>query len=153
VGSQGTVSAYGILSNTATVYEATKIPFTGSPNARIATWGGFPDKSGVVADGKKIGAYLSFTLNITQPGTYDIKFGSKQYINRAIVQLSVNGTNVGAPIDEYSPNTAGVFQELHAGALTLTAAGNYTFKLTAVGKNAASNNYTVDTDYFKLTPQ
>jgi hypothetical protein len=135
------------------VYEATKIPVTGSPNARVFTFPKFPDGSGVIADGRKVGAYLSFTVNIQQPGTYDIKFGSKQYINRAMVQLSVNGTNVGAPVDEYSSNKAGLFQELDAGMLTFGASGNYTFKLTATGKNAASSSYTVDTDYFKLTPQ
>jgi hypothetical protein len=135
------------------VYEATKIPVTGSPNARVFTFPKFPDGSGVIADGRKVGAYLSFTVNIQQPGTYDIKFGSKQYINRAMVQLSVNGTNVGAPVDEYSSNKAGLFQELEAGMLTFGASGNYTFKLTATGKNAASSSYTVDTDYFKLTPQ
>jgi len=108
---------------------------------------------GVVADGTKLGAFLSFTVNIAQAGTYDIKFGSKQYLNRAIVQLSVNGSNVGAPIDEYDPNPKAKFAELDAGTLTFNAAGNYTFVLTAVGKNAASSNYTVDTDYFKLTPQ
>ena len=135
------------------VFEATNIPYVGSPNARIFTWGKLPDKAGVVSDGRRVGAYLSFTVNVGQPGTYDIRFGSKQYITRAIVQLSVNGANVGAPIDEYSSNTAGAFQELDAGSLTFAAAGNYTFKLTAVGKNAASSTYTVDTDYFKLTPQ
>jgi hypothetical protein len=137
----------------ATVYEATKIPSTGSPNTRIFTWAKLPDKQGVVADGRKVGAYLSFTVNVATPGTYDIRFGSKQYTTRAIVQLSVNGTNVGTPIDEYNSNTAGVFQELDAGSLTFAAPGNYIFKLTAVGKNAASTNYTVETDYFKLTPQ
>jgi Legume lectin domain/Chitobiase/beta-hexosaminidase C-terminal domain len=137
----------------ATVYEATKLPVTGSPNTRVFTWGGLPDKSAVIADGTKVGAFLSFTVNVAQPGTYDIRFGSKQYVTRAMVQLSVNGTNVGAPIDEYSSNGAGVFQELDAGTLTFGAAGNYTFKLTAVSKNAASSGYTVETDYFKLTPQ
>ena len=153
VGSQASVTAYGKISAASIVYEATKTPHTGSPNARTFNWKGLPDGSGVVADGRKVGAYLSFTVSIAQAGTYDIKFGSRQYPNRAIVQLSVNGTNVGAPVDEYNAKTGGVFAEIDAGALTVGAAGNYTFKLTAVGENPASSGYTVDTDYFKLTPK
>jgi Legume lectin domain/Chitobiase/beta-hexosaminidase C-terminal domain/PQQ-like domain len=148
-----TTSATYTINGTSIVYEATKIPVKGSPNARVFLWKPLPDGTGVVADGRKLGTYLSFTVNITQPGTYDIKFGSRQYTNRAIVQLSVNGANVGAALDEYSSNKAGLFQELDAGTLTFAAPGNYTFQLTAVGKNAASPGYTVDTDYFKLTPQ
>jgi hypothetical protein len=148
----GTASATYTINTTAIVYEATQIPHSGSPNARVFSWKGLPDGSGVVADGKKVGAYLRFTVNVAQPGSYDIKFGSRQYSNRAIVQLSVNGTNVGAPVDEYNAKTAGVFAEIDAGSLSFGAAGNYTFQLTAVGKNPASSGYTVDTDYFKLTP-
>jgi len=153
VNSATTSATYTISSNSPIVFEATALPVTGKPNHRVFTWGGLPDKMGVVADGTKLGAFLSFTVNIAQAGTYDIKFGSKQYLNRAIVQLSVNGSNVGAPIDEYDPNPKAKFAELPAGTLTFNAAGNYTVVLTAVGKNAASSNYTVDTDYFKLTPQ
>jgi len=148
----GTVSATYTINTTAIVYEATQIPYTGSPNARVFTWKGLPDGSGVVADGRKVGAYLSFTVNIAQAGTYDIKFGSRQYSTRAIVQLSVNGTNVGAAVDEYNAKTSGVFSEIDVGSLSFGAAGKYTFKLTAVGKNPASTAYSVDTDYFKLSP-
>jgi hypothetical protein len=154
MGSQGQVSAFGTLSaKTPLIYEATQIPYTGKPNARIFTWKGLPDGQGVVSDGTKVGAYLSFTVKVTQPGTYDIKFGSRQYPTRAIVQLSVNGVNVGAPQDEYHATTPGVFAELDAGTMTFSAAGNYTFTLTAVGRDAGSTRYSVDTDYFKLTPQ
>jgi hypothetical protein len=148
-----TNSATYTINNSSVVYEATAIPHKGSPDARTFKWAKLPDGQGAIADGGKVGAYLSFTVNVTQAGTYDVRFGSRQFTNRAIVQLTVNGANVGAPIDEYSSNKAGVFAELDAGTVTIAAPGNYTFTLTAVGKNAASSTYAVDTDYFKLTPQ
>jgi hypothetical protein len=94
-----------------TKYEAEKLTFSGSPNSRIFAWSGFSGGNGVISDGKAVGAYLQFTVNVAQAGTYDIRFGTKQAPSRAIVQLAVNGANVGAPQDEYSSNTGGVFKE------------------------------------------
>ena len=63
----GQVSA--IPTATATVYEATNIPVTGSPNARLFAWTGFPDGAGEIADGTAVGAYLNFTVNVTAAGS------------------------------------------------------------------------------------
>jgi hypothetical protein len=137
----------------ATVYEATKIPVTGSPNARLFTWTGFPDGAGEIADGTAVGAYLNFTLNVAVSGTYDIKAGTKKITTRGIFQLSVNGANVGPTEDEYSANGDGVFQEYDLGNVTFPAPGNYSFKFTVIGRNSSSSGYTVCFDYIKLTPQ
>ena len=136
-----------------TVYEATQIPVTGSPNARSFTWAGFPDGAGEIADGTAVGAYLNFTVNVPASGTYDIKAGTKKITTRGIFQLSVNGTNVGPTEDEYSANGDGVFQEYDLGNVTFPAPGNYSFKFTVIGHNSSSSGYTVCFDYIKLTPQ
>jgi hypothetical protein len=134
-------------------YEATKIPVTGSPNARSFAWTGFPDGAGEIADGTAVGAYLNFTVNVATPGTYDIKAGTKAFPTRAIFQLSVNGANAGPTEDEYNFNGNGVFQEYDLGNLTFATAGNYSFKFTATGHNSHSSGYAVCFDYIKLTPQ
>jgi hypothetical protein len=134
---------------TATVYEATKIPVTGSRNAWLFTWPGFPDGAGEIADGTAVGAYLSFTVNVAAAGTYDIKVGTKEITTRGIFQLSVNGTNVGPAEDEYSANGNGVFQEFDLGNVTFPAPGNYSFKFTVIGRNSNSSGYTVCFDYIK----
>lgn len=139
--------------NKVTKYEAESIPATGSPNVRSFAWPSFSGGLGVIADGTAVGAYLQFTVNVTQAGTYDVRFATKQFPTRAIVQTSVNGVNVGAGQDEYNANGNGVFVEYDAGLVTLPAAGNYTFKFTAVGHNASSTGYTVVVDYIKLTQQ
>jgi hypothetical protein len=134
-----------------TTYEATKIPVTGSPNARSFAWPGFPDGAGEIADGTAAGAFLNFTVNIATPGTYDIKAGTKAFPTRGIFQLSVNGANVGPTEDEYNANGGGVFQEFDIGNVTIPTAGNYSFKFTVTGHNSASSGYTVCFDYIKLT--
>jgi hypothetical protein len=134
-------------------YEATKIPVTGSPNARSFTWTGFPDGAGEIADGTAAGAYLNFTVNVATPGTYDIKAATKQFPTRGIFQLSVNGANVGPMEDEYSANGNGVFHEYDLGNMTFSSAGNYAFKFAVTGRNSSSSGYTVCFDYIKLTAQ
>ena len=134
-------------------YEATKIPVTGSPNARSFAWTGFPDGAGEIADGTAAGAYLNFTVNVATPGTYDVKAATKQFPTRGIFQLSVNGSNLGPTEDEYSANGNGVFHEFDLGNVTFPSAGNYSFKFTVTGRNSSSSGYTVCFDYIKLTPQ
>jgi len=136
-----------------TTYEATKIPVTGSPNARSFAWTGFPEGVGEIADGTAAGAYLNFTVNVATPGTYDIKAATKKFTTRGIFQLSVNGVNVGPAEDEYSANGGGAFQEFDLGNVTIPSAGNYSFKFTVTGHNSASSGYTVCFDYIKLTTQ
>jgi hypothetical protein len=134
-------------------YEATKIPVSGSPNARSFTWTGFSDGAGEIADGTVPGAYLNFTVNVATPGTYDIKAATKKVSSRGIFQLSVNGTNVGPTEDEYDANDAGVFQEYDLGKATFATAGNFSFKFTVTGQNPNSNGFTICFDYIKLTAQ
>jgi hypothetical protein len=133
--------------------EAESLPFSGNPNARVFAWGGFSGGQGVISDGTVVGAYLQFTVNVAQAGTYDVRFATKQFPSRAIVQVAVNGTNAGAPQDEYNANTGGVFKEYDLGPLTFNTAGNYTLKFSATGHNPSSTGYTVVVDYIKLTPQ
>ena len=136
-----------------TKYEAEGLTFSGSPDSRIIAWSGFSSGNGVISDGIAVSAYLQFTVNVARTGTYDVRFATKQAPNRAIVQLAVNGTNVGAPQDEYNSSTAGVFKEYDLGTISFSAAGSYTFNFTATGKNTSSSGYTVVVDYISLIPQ
>jgi hypothetical protein len=122
------------------------------PTFRQFAFAGFPDGNGTILDATKIGDNVAFTLNVATPGTYDVKVGVKQFTSRGIWQLSVNGVNVGLPQDEYL-NTGGTYAVLDVGNVTISAAGNQTFKFTVTGKNAASTGYTISFDPITLTPQ
>ena len=120
------------------------------PTYRVIAWTGFTDGSGTTLDGTAAGQSVTITLNIPQTGIYDIRFATKKYTTRGIVQLSINGTNVGPAEDEYAANV--VWQEFDLGNVALTA-GNQPFKFTSTGKNASSSGFTQAFDYIKLTPQ
>lgn len=141
------------ITKTPIQYETETVPSSGVPNTRVFAWTGFTDGQGIIVDGTQVGNYIQFTLNVAQAGTYDVKYAVKMFPTRGIGQLSVNGTNVGPPTDQYSNNGGGVFKEFDMGPVTISAAGNYTFKFTVTGHNAASSSYRLAFDYIKLTPQ
>jgi hypothetical protein len=123
---------------------------TSGPTYRIFSWAGFTNGSGTTLDGTAAGQSVSITLNVPSAGVYDVKVATKTNNNRGIVQLSVNGSNVGPASDQY--NAGNFWVESDLGNVTL-AAGNQTFVFTTSGKNAASIGYTQAYDYIKLTPQ
>ena len=150
-GSQNRVTAWGLIGSAPTaVYEAENLPLSGSPDAHVISWSEFSRGQGAISDGTSVGAYLQLSVNVAQAGTYDVRYGTKQFENRAIVQLSVNGANAGTARDEYNASGTGVLKEYDLGAVTFQTSGNYTFKFTAIGHNASSTGYTVVVDYLKL---
>jgi hyaluronate lyase len=94
------------------------------------------------------------TLSVAAAGTYDIKVSTKELNTRGTYQLSINGTNVGAPQDQYNASTsAGVYATQDLGNFNFAAAGSYSFKFTVTAKNAASTGYSIAFDDITLTPQ
>jgi hypothetical protein len=147
--------ATGAVTNPKTpiVYDTKKLTAVSSgPTFRQFAFAGFPDGNGTILDATKVGDSVTFALNVATPGTYDVKVGVKQFTTRGIWQLSVNGVNVGAPQDEYL-NTGGTYAVLDAGNVTISTAGNQSFKFTVTGKNAASSGFTISFDPITLTPQ
>ena len=158
----GVKSCYGLTVNvtgssgtgaTTLKYQTESLAATGVPNARVFSWSGFSGGRGVIVDASKVGNSITFTVSVPTAGTYNIKTATKRFPYRGIAQLSVNGTNVGPPFDEYSPSTGTLFQEYNLGNMTFSTTGNYQFKFTVTGKNASSTGYTLAFDYITLTKQ
>jgi Bacterial Ig domain/Immunoglobulin I-set domain len=121
------------------------------PTYRAFAWTGFTDGNGTILDATKVGDNVTITLNVPQAGTYDVKVAVKMFASRGSMQLSVNGTNVGPAKDQYVSSSA--WAEFDLGNVTVSSAGNQSFKFTVVGKNSASSGYSISFDYIKLTPQ
>jgi uncharacterized membrane protein len=138
---------------TPVVYDSEKLPAVSSgPTFRQFSFAGFPDGVGTILDATKVGDNVTFTLNVAQPGTYDVKVGVKKYTTRGIWQLSLNGVNVGSTQDEYV-NTGGTYAVLDVGTVTISSAGNQSFRFTVTGKDVASSGFTMSFDTITLTPQ
>jgi hypothetical protein len=121
------------------------------PTFRTFAWSGFPEGSGTTLDSTAVGNSVTFTVNVAQAGTYAISYNTKTNTTRATAQLAINGTNVGPITDQYS--TMANYITYNLGNFTFAAAGNYSFKFTVAGKNAASSSYSLAWDEIILTPQ
>jgi hypothetical protein len=122
------------------------------PTYAIQPWTGYVSGTGTGLSATKVGDNVTITLNVPVAGTYDVRFASKNYTARGVTQLSVNGVNVGSPVDEFSTVPAALWYEFDLGPVTL-AAGNQPFRFTVTGKDAASTAYALAFEYIKLTPQ
>jgi Legume lectin domain/Chitobiase/beta-hexosaminidase C-terminal domain len=139
---------------TPVVYAARTLPAVSSgPTWRQLSWAGFPDGQGMILDATAVGDSITLTLNVATAGIYDVKVSMKDLNTRGIWQLAVNGTNLGTQTDEYQATGTGVYVVTDLGNFNFSAAGNYSFKFTIVGKNAASSGFSMSFDDFTLTPQ
>ena len=130
---------------------ATLSAVSSGPPFRTFTYPAFPDTTGTILDATKVGDNVTFTVNVATAGIYDVQLSYKKYNTRGISQLSINGTNVGATLDEYA--TTDSYAGFDFGNFTFPAAGNYSFKFTMTSKDAASAGYGLSFDDFFLTPQ
>jgi len=138
---------------TPVVYRTATLPAVSSgPTFRTFTYAGFPDTTGTILDATKVGDNVTFTVNVATAGTYDVKVSYKKFNTRGIWQLAINGTNLGATLDEFQAS-GDAYAVVDLGNFTFSAAGNYSFKFTVTSHNASSSGYTMSFDDFTLTPQ
>jgi chitobiase/beta-hexosaminidase-like protein/lectin family protein len=127
----------------------TSLPATSSgPTFRQFAWTGFPDGTGTILDATKAGDSVTYTVNVAQAGTYDLHITTKNFNIRGIWQLSIDGTNIGSPVDEYSPTEA--FGNYDIGPIVISAAGKHSFKFTVTGRDSKSQDFKIAFDDFKL---
>ncbi|WP_158615554.1 MBG domain-containing protein [Acidipila sp. EB88] len=152
------IQSWSYLAGTSTkpqlVYPTEALTSSSSgPTFRSFAWSGYPDGVGTVLDSTKVGDKVSFTVDVPESGTYDIKVNSKRYNNRAVFQLTVDGIDTGAATDEYLGNTAdGSFGTFDLGSLALNA-GAHTFTFTVVNKNAQASDWKLSFGQLILTAQ
>jgi endo-1,4-beta-D-glucanase Y len=111
-------------------------------NASAGAWSLF--------NGNSTGDWVQFTVPNVPAGTYSLRIDFKKNNNRGIIQVSVDGVNLGSTIDQYA--SPSVYTSSAPGNVTFATAGNHTIRLTVTGKNASSSSFTVAADVFTLTP-
>lgn len=156
-GTGGLTSSQKILSWTLTsqpTLSVTQIATTSlaakssGPRLRQIAWARFPDGTGTIFDAKQAGDNVTYVVNIAQAGTYDLHVTTENFDNRGIWQLSIDGTNVGPTVDEYSQKqTLGNYD---LGPIVISAAGNHSFKFTVTGRNTQSTDFKIAFDDLRL---
>lgn len=98
-----------------------------------------------------VGDYVEFSVDVTQPGTYDVIARVLKASNNGTYQLSVDGMDAGAPQDLYW-NTSEPRKDFDLGSHTFATPGSHLFRLTTTGKNANASGYKLMLDYLRLIP-
>jgi hypothetical protein len=96
------------------------------------------------------GETLELELPTQKAGPYRLKIHYTDGPDFGIFQASLNGTDVGQPVDLYAP-TLTVGDVIDFGTVTLID-GKPDFKITLTGKNGASTGTGFGLDYLKLVP-
>ncbi|MBP1999095.1 chitodextrinase [Paenibacillus shirakamiensis] len=92
--------------------------------------------------------YIEYPFQISKAGKYQLDLRLKQFTNRGMAQMYVDGAAVGKPIDFY--NSSASYKNITVGDVTLDSRATHAIKFVITGKNTASSNYIVALDAFYL---
>jgi len=171
-------SNYTIVPSTIFETESLTATTSGDPHL-IRTNAAYSGWAGTQLNANAPGDFVTYTLSNVVAGTYEVFTVADASTNTAQFQLSCGLTNIGTVQETYCttnvayllpshllnsgngyvPTATNVIQlwtnmlkELDCGSWTAPSNGNYNFKFTIAGKNAASSGYTLALDYLRLKP-
>jgi hypothetical protein len=98
----------------------------------------------------QIGETMSLNLPVQKAGKYRLIAHYTMGPTYGIIQMNMNGTDVGSPTDLYAPAMK-TMDPVDLGLVTLSD-GKPVMKFTVMGKNAASTGTMFGLDYIKLIP-
>ena len=98
--------------------------------------------------GASVGDRVSLHINVPQDGTYAATVALTKAADYGIVQVGVDGADLGAPVDGFAPSGVAVADH-GLGPVTLTA-GQHTLTLTVAGRNAAATSSMIGLDVLTL---
>ncbi|HTQ29577.1 MAG TPA: chitobiase/beta-hexosaminidase C-terminal domain-containing protein [Opitutaceae bacterium] len=147
-----TSAAYTIGSPQTLNFEAESLSYTGSgATTSVQTDKNSSGGKWVELAGNSTGDHIDFTVPNVPAGTYQLKMEWKGNNTRGILQLSVDGANLGPTLDQYASGQT--YPTTTFGNVTFSAAGSHDVRLTVTGKNSKSSSYQLSADKFTFTGQ
>lgn len=98
-----------------------------------------------------VGNTMTLTTSSVAAGAYQLSMRYKTGTNRATYTVSVDGTQVGGTLNQYS--TAVSYPSAVIGTITFASAGTHTITMIVTGKSASSTGYVMTADSFTFTAQ
>ncbi len=133
-------------------FEAESLSYTGSgATTSVQTDTNSSGGKWVELAGNSTGDHIDFTVPNVPAGTYQLKMEWKGNNTRGILQLSVDGTNLGSTLDQYASGQT--YPTTTFGNVTFSTTGNHDVRLTVTGKNSKSSSYQLSADKFTLVGQ
>jgi hypothetical protein len=132
------------------IFEAEDIPRTSSVTTEVVGEGGASGGTHVKLNSAKVGNYVEFTLPRLDAGAYAVTYTYKGMDTRGLVQTTVNGVQVGYPVDQYT-GTPTFGRTANVGSVTVSS-GDVRIRFTVTGKTPDSRSQTASIDTITLTP-
>ncbi|WP_269537717.1 DUF7594 domain-containing protein [Cerasicoccus fimbriatus] len=133
-----------------TPYEAESLVVTNSGEGSVEVTNASAGGGELIRfDADGIGDYIEFNVPNLPAGTYSVYVMDKTSSDLGTYQLSVDGVDVGAPVDQYSASDA--YGEVSIGDVTLAADTSAAFRFTVTGKNASSSGFKLSVDTIRLS--
>ena len=129
--------------------EAESLPIAAPQGITQLTHSSASGGSVVQSKTQSVGQWVEFTLDVDVAGEYELDVGVRKRFNCGIWQLSVDGVNLGSPVDLY--NAGQHWTDINFGTKTLSA-GAHVFRFQVTGKNGSASNYSGYFDTIVLTP-
>jgi alpha-L-fucosidase 2 len=169
-------NSYTILPAKVAETENLTASFSAGDTHQVVTNAAFSNWGGTRLNANAPGDYVTYTVTNLSAGYYHLYIGADAGNERGTFQLACGPSggvlsSVGTVQDTYSPtnlayllpinlNTptniivlwTNLLREFDCGAWQAPSNGNYQFKFTVAGKNAASTGYTLSFDYLKFAP-
>jgi hypothetical protein len=98
----------------------------------------------IYPDVPAVGDWIELSIPSIEAGTYNLTAVQKTNSDRGIVQVSVDGVNIGS-VDSYQ-STPFYQVPFQVGTVTFETTGTHTLRYTVTGKNASSSGYKVTPD-------
>jgi len=147
-----TSASYTIGSVQTFNFEAESLSYTGSgATTSVQTDTNSSGGKWVELAGNSVGDSITFTLPSIPAGTYQLKMEWKGNNTRGILQLAVDGANLGSTLDQYSSGQT--YPTTTFGNVTFSTTGTHDVRLTVTGKNSKSSSYQLSADKFTFTGQ
>ncbi|HEX4666884.1 MAG TPA: putative Ig domain-containing protein [Chthoniobacterales bacterium] len=105
-------------------------------------------QAGILFDPATAGSAVSYKITVPIAGTYSVRPGIRTGDHGGIVQLSIDGVDLGTAQDTYAPMIG--YRNLALGRVTFTEAGEKTFRFEVAGQNSKSNGLEFLLDYIDL---
>jgi hypothetical protein len=133
-------------------YEAEGVTYTPSgATASVQTDANSSGGKWIQLAADSVGDYIEYSLPSIPAGTYQIKMQWKGNNNRGKLNFSVDGTQLGSTLDQYSANQT--YPTTTFGTKTFSSAATHKIRLTLTGKNASSSANNLSADRFILVKQ
>ncbi|WP_104819470.1 DNRLRE domain-containing protein [Kitasatospora sp. MMS16-BH015] len=97
----------------------------------------------------EVGDYASFRVSVPEEGEYQLGAVLTKAVDYGIVQLSIDGRNVGGTFDGYNPTVTST--PFNAGSTIRLARGDHELRLTVTGRNPSATTPFYQAGIDKLT--